>query len=278
MLFCLQFYFVMFPNFEFLGRELSPYALCVFIGVIAVTLFICLKPGRHGMSEYGMIVMHVVGAVGVFIGMHLMYGVTMYKKFFALVRDMGSLSSFAEFLSRFTEVFGGAVFYGGLLGGLLAAAICYKKMKLTPEYADLGACSIPLFHFFGRIGCFLTGCCYGIECPVGFTYHHAIDEAANNVSRFPVQLLEAGFNVFLFILLLSLFNRGKLKGRLLRLYLVLYPAFRFADEFLRGDKIRGSLWGLSTSQWISLLILTAVIVYTFATRGKGKAAGCEKIA
>ena len=262
------FFIAMFSNFEFLGRELSAYAVCVFVGVIVVTLFICLEPGKHGMSEYRAIVMHMVGAAGVFIGMHLMYGVTMYKKLFALVRDIGSLGSFAELLTRLNEIFGGAVFYGGLLGGLLAAAICYRKMKLTPEYSDLGACSIPLFHFFGRIGCFLTGCCYGVECPVGFTYHHAIDEAANGVSRFPVQLLEAGFNVFLFILLLSLFKRGKLKGRLLRLYLVLYPAFRFADEFLRGDNIRGSLWGLSTSQWISLMILAAVLAYTIAARGK----------
>ena len=263
----------MLPSFELAGRTVSPYMLCVLAGLISVTLFVCFKPAKRGLEEYKAVVLHIWGLVGVFIGMHLLYGLTMYEKLFALIKDLGSIGSFSEFLSRSGEVFGGAVFYGGLLGGLLAAAICYKKMRLTPDYADVGACSVPLFHFFGRIGCFLTGCCYGIECPVGFTYHYAAEEAANGVSRFPVQLLEAGFNLFLFILLVSLFDRGKLRGRLLRLYLVLYPVFRFADEFLRGDRIRGSFLMFSTSQWISLAILIAVALYSVFTRGGRKEGG-----
>ncbi len=267
----------MIPAFRFLGRDISSYMLCVLVGVLTVLMMLLFKKNKRGMSDYNLIVLHVVGLAGVYVGMHLLYAATMYKRLFALVRELGSIASFADFAARFGEVFGGAVFYGGLLGGLLAAAICYKKLRLTPDYADLGTCSIPLFHFFGRIGCFLAGCCYGIECPVGFTYRHALDEAANNVTRFPVQLLEAGFNLLLFLLLLGLFNKGKLRGKLLRLYLVLYPVFRFADEFLRGDRIRGSIWILSTSQWISLLILVSVAAYTVIVSKREKSGLDKKI-
>lgn len=252
---------------------MSPYSFCVMAGLIVCVLLVYFYAEGHKLSGYKMLLLHTVPLIGLFIGMHVLYALTQPQKLVKLFADIGSYPSFKDFLMRFGEVFGGAVFYGGLLGGLLTAAIVYKKQKLTPEYADVGACAIPLFHFFGRIGCFLTGCCYGVECSFGFVYKYAVDSAANGVRRFPVQLLEAGFNLFLFFLLFSLLKKGRLRGRLLRLYLLLYPAFRFADEFLRGDVIRGRLWIFSTSQWISLIILVCVITYSLITRNRGKNRG-----
>ena len=78
---------------------------------------------------------------------------------------------------------------------------------------------------------------------------------ANGVARFPVQLVEAGLNFGLFFLLWTLLRKRRLPGRLLLLYLLIYPTYRFFLEFLRGDAIRGFLLGLSTSQVISLLLL-----------------------
>ena len=106
------------------------------VGVLTVLMMLLFKKNKRGMSDYNLIVLHVVGLAGVYVGMHLFYAATMYKRLFALVRELGSIASFADFAARFGEVFGGAVFYGGLLGGLLAAAICYKKLRLTPDYAE----------------------------------------------------------------------------------------------------------------------------------------------
>ena len=86
-------------------------------------------------------------------------------------------------------------------------------------------------------------------------YHYSPAPGANGVSRFPVQLFEAVFNLGLCILFYTLFRKKKLQGSLIYVYFYAYPVFRFADEFLRGDAYRGILWGLSTSQWISIALV-----------------------
>lgn len=101
----------------------------------------------------------------------------------------------------------------GCWGGSLPAALYVRKKGFAlPEWADLLAPAIPLFHFFGRIGCFLGGCCYGVPCSFGFTYTHNLIEQANGVSRFPIQLVEAAFNLALFFLLWTLQKKGKFRG------------------------------------------------------------------
>ena len=79
---------------------------------------------------------------------------------------------------------------------------------------------------------FLGGCCYGIPSVWGVTYRHSPVVEANGISWFPVQLVEAGWNLILFLLLSRLLRQGK--GRLLPLYLALYAPARFLLEFLRA--------------------------------------------
>ena len=63
-----------------------------------------------------------------------------------------------------------------------------------------------------------------------------------------------------------LFRRKRKGLPLLITYIFLYAPVRFMLEFLRGDTIRGFLFGLSTSQWISLLLLSAAAIYTLLRR------------
>ena len=115
---------------------------------------------------------------------------------------------------------------------------------------------IPLFHFFGRLGCFTAGCCYGVEWEHGIVYEHSILESANHVARFPVQLVEAVLNLMLFFLLFYLYKRGKATHKILLLYLLIYPVYRFILEFFRGDTYRGFVGFMSTSQFISVILFT----------------------
>ena len=78
------------------------------------------------------------------------------------------------------------------------------RIACEHEHTDVAALASPLFHIFGRLGCFLSGCCFGVESSVGFVYHHCLIEEANGVSRFPVQLVEAFANLFIFLLLFIL--------------------------------------------------------------------------
>ena len=171
-----------------------------------------------------------------------------------------NITTITDIVPVLVFLFGGTIFYGGLLGALLVGWICVRKNSEYSKYIDIIAVCIPLFHFFGRIGCFLGGCCFGIESSFGFTLLHSPIIVANEVSRFPVQLLEALFNISLFFLLNYCLHNNKFKNRLLYVYLLIYPIGRFFIEFLRGDEHRGIWLFLSTSQLISIIIFAAVLI------------------
>lgn len=94
-----------------------------------------------------------------------------------------------------------------------------------------------------------------------------VDEA-NGVNRFPIQLVESFYNLLLFIFIYILYKKNKLKGNLIYLYLSLYAIARFIIEFFRGDSYRGFLFGISTSQIISILIIIFVIANIIIKRFK----------
>lgn len=160
---------------------------------------------------------------------------------------------------------GGFIFYGGIPAGI-AGVFLAGRLHHIPAADYLHVCIpvLPLAHAFGRIGCCLAGCCYGIPYggPLAITYHHTAAAAPVSVSLFPVQLLEAflEFLIFLFLLRLVFQPRGKID--LFLLYLLLYSPVRFCLEFLRADVERGRLLWFSTSQWISLSIFIGVLLYT----------------
>lgn len=249
--------FFMFPSFYFFGKEIGTYTILATIGLLVAGWFACRTAKRRGLDDNDMLVTLLISAIGVLVGSHLLYGLTNLPVIILLLRNPGYVQSFSHFIELLFYIFGGGVFYGGMLGGLAAGSI-YLRHKRLPlrQFADIAAPTIPLFHCFGRIGCFLGGCCYGVECDWGITYTHSLIPEANGVCRLPVQLIESGFNLCLFVLLAILLRRGRLNGRLLPLYLCCYPAGRFVLEWFRGDEVRGFLFGMSTSQWISIVLLT----------------------
>ena len=148
---------------------------------------------------------------------------------------------------------GGLIYYGGFLGAgvvLLAFTRLYRRPFLMT--VDLVVTALPLGHAFGRVGCFLNGCCGGIPAPVG-------NLAAFGLDHYPVQLYESAFNLALYAFLFWFFlaPARRRPGRILSLYLIIYPIGRFLLEFLRGDdRIRvGSLGSLDVAQLVSLALV-----------------------
>ena len=252
----------MFPSFVLFGREIGTYTVMATIGILIAGWFACRAAKRRGLDSNDMIVTLLFSAIGVFLGSHLLYGLTNLPTIIALIRSPEQVDSFWRLLQWLFYLLGGSVFYGGLLGGL-AAGTLYLRHKGLPlgEFGDIAAPAIPLFHCFGRIGCFLGGCCYGVEVPWGITYSNSLIPQANGVPRLPVQLIESGFNLLLFLLLYILLRKGCFRRRLLWLYCSIYPAGRFVLEFFRGDTYRGIWLGLSTSQWISLILLLVSLTF-----------------
>lgn len=245
----------MIPVFQILNKTLSAYMIFAAVGAIAAVLTVYALAQKHGLDEIQMLFMTLWSFIGIAVGGSLLYGITNFSLITDAIGNPGQFSGFGDVLERLQLVFGGFVFYGGLLGVLLIVKIYSKKKRLSLRYTDLAAVGITEFHFFGRLGCFLTGCCYGIESRFGFVYRHSLAPGANGVCRFPVQLIEIVYNAVMFFVLMHLFKKKKAEGYLINIYLFTYPVVRFFDEFLRGDTYRGFLLGLSTSQWISILLL-----------------------
>lgn len=155
---------------------------------------------------------------------------------------------------------GGFVFYGGLIFSA-AFASAYSKFSKNFSFRDLAnlAPGLALGHAIGRIGCLLAGCCYGSHCdlPIGIVF--------KGVPRHPVQLYEAIGLALLFIVLREFLKKGKNEWVLIQ-YFVGYSAIRFVLEFFRGDAIRGEFFTLSTSQWISLSLITMTLVVLLGKR------------
>lgn len=248
----------MFPGFQIGSFFLSSYGICAIIGIfIACPLAIHIYK-KHTGDDISLIFVFLFGAIGVFLGMHLLYGITNIRYWGILL----NAKNFIDFCERFGTLFGGSVFYGGLIGGLIAGGICIKIQKLPVDIAtDCAAAAIPLFHGFARIGCFMGGCCYGVEWEHGVTFTNSIVESANGVPRVPIQLFESGLEFLIFAVIFVLLTRtNKLRGGLLALYLLIYSVGRFILEFWRGDEYRGFMFGLSTSQLISILVFIGALV------------------
>lgn len=251
---------IIYPYFYFFGKQVGSYALCAIIGIIAafIASYLISKSRKLGFSFDDLLLMFVVMFVGLIAGGHLMFAVTNIGRLAKLFSYIGRISA-SNFLLALADCFGGNVFYGGFLGGLLALTL-YLRLSEFKDHrrgADLYATVTPLFHAFGRIGCFLGGCCYGVESTVGFTVtNNSLSPEINGVKRFPISLVEAAINlvIFLIILRLSCKKEGRRSFSAIGVYLTLYPVARFVIEFFRGDVVRGFFLGLSTSQWISIIL------------------------
>lgn len=155
----------------------------------------------------------------------------------------------------------GFVFYGSFIFAVPTMLWFFRKHKLnTYKMLDVMAVVTCIVHMFGRIGCFLAGCCYGkpTTSALGVTYTNEACQAPLNQPLVPTQLLEAGF-IFLVMLVLLLIKSKfqKFYGQLFLLYLILYAIGRSVLEIFRGDVARGFIIDgiLSHSQFIALLIV-----------------------
>ena len=259
----------MFPTFELFGRTVGLYGLCAAVGFLALLLCVALLARRRGLVPEEEVIVALVSAGGAAVGAVLLYGLTnlpLLAQAVAAYAD-GSYPGLGAFLADVARCFGGFVFYGGLIGALVACCLYSRRRGYDVlGQLDLFAVAVPLFHVFGRIGCFLGGCCYGVEADWGPVFTLSPIPSANGVPRVPVQLFEAAGNLLIFAGLLALFLKGAFRRRLIAVYGIAYGTLRFVDEFWRGDVYRG-IWGpFSTSQWISLALVAGSVVLLIVLR------------
>lgn len=171
----------------------------------------------------------------------------------------------------------GFVVYGGIVGGVLGVWLCCKKNRVSfPAYADVLIPTVAQAQGFGRLGCFLAGCCYGKACnsPLSVVFP-AGSFAPAGVPLLPTQLFSAAADFLLAFILVRIDRRSTKDGLLMPVYLMLYSVGRFLIEFLRDDP-RGSVGALSTSQFIAVpMFLLALLWYRKSYAGKAAGAQTE---
>ena len=169
-------------------------------------------------------------------------------------------SGWQEFMSLLRS---GGVFYGGLIAAVVVCILQLRRHRLPLwQSGDLFAPGIALGYMVGRLGCLMAGCCYGKPTEVAWAITFT-DPAANlnvgtplNVPLHPTQLYESAAGLVMLVALLALEKRpNPYPGRTFWSFVAMYSVLRFGIEFFRGYD-RGVVFStISTSQFISLILL-----------------------
>lgn len=251
----------MLPYLNLFGISIPMYGVWIFVGLVLAILLAVFRAKKADLKRDDVFYTCLFAIIGLIVGGKLLYLITVIPIFVQRPELLASEEVWKALMM------GGFVFYGGLIGALLMI-FWYTKLYKIPVFSMLDGLipSVPLAHAFGRIGCFFAGCCYGIPSEYGVEFS-ASEIAPHGVKLLPVQLIEAGLNMVLFALLLILGRFCRRRGLLTGVYLGGYAVIRFVLEFFRYDAERGGFWGLSTSQWISIILLPiAVLIICFAEK------------
>lgn len=176
-----------------------------------------------------------------------------------------------ELLSKPLEIFkiwkGGLVYYGGVIGAVVAGiVICRKKRLPAWKVFDVYAPGLALGHVLGRLGCFFAGCCYGRQCDPHAWYavvfpdtEHGI--APPGIALYPSQVMESIGDLLIFAVLVVFRRHKTFDGQVFMLYVISYGVLRSTIELFRNDESRNFVIpGLfSSAQGISLLAIVGVI-------------------
>lgn len=229
------------------GLTVHGYGLCIGLGIAAALLLIWRRAEERKLD---------VKTVNTLVLLILAAGFAGAKIFFLFAH-------WSEFRANPPGVLGseGFVVYGGIVCGLGAAYLyCRKRSLPFLRWADCFVPGVALAQGFGRIGCFLAGCCFGKPTDSIFGVVFPAGSAAPaGVPLWPVQLFSAAGDLLLAGTLLLLEKKRRGDGLLTGAYLLLYSVGRFLIEFLRADP-RGAVGIFSTSQFIALFAAAAAAV------------------
>ena len=219
-------------------------------------LWLAMRRARQwGLDPTRVLDLGIYIIIAALIGAKLLLFVVDFEQFSASPQDLLSLAR------------SGGVFYGGLILAVVVAFWYIARHRL-PFWTtcDVFAPGIALGHVTGRLGCLAAGCCYGRPTDVAWAITFTNPLAAANVGTplgiplHPTQIYEAGAELLILVLLLATERRGRpFAGRTFWSYMLLYAISRYIVEIYRGDP-RGEFFGVSTSQFISLVLAPLSIV------------------
>ncbi len=298
----------MYPTLFHAGQlSLHTYGIAIAVGFLVGILLLVHSGRRQGISVERLLDLAFWILVSSLLGSRLLFIITDAKTTYGrcVGLDQSGSRSVGQILFDCTRSLhlweGGLVYYGGLISALFVSLWYTRRHKMNfYRVADLAIPFVALGHFFGRLGCFFAGCCYGKVTraawglsfpPASMIYHEMVQYGLLSAAAkatppvYPTQLFEAVAELGIFFLLLAINQHKRYHGQGLLIYLVTYPIVRFLLEMLRADPDRrylisldtpglnrllglpqGSPALLSTSQLISLLCLIVAVVLLWHLR------------
>ena len=206
--------------------------------------------------------------IGTIVGGRVMFVINTWGERFATENR----SLFEAILESFKVWEGGLVFYGGMLGSILAVWIYLKINKIdTLSFLDLfstyGGLGLAIHRPFG---CYLNGCCYGAPTNAPWGVHFPLEASATKwwgveQALHPTQIYMGLSGLMIFFALLWLRNKKKRHGEVFGALFMIYATNRFLIEFVRGDKIRGHV---PTFSMLFLALFVAGLLIYFFFRAK----------
>jgi phosphatidylglycerol:prolipoprotein diacylglycerol transferase len=261
--------------FKFFGMQITTYGT-----MLAIALFACYFLARRTFRQAGfklsdtqimdICVLSVVSGV---VGSRALY----------VLQNIGSFGSFFD-LFKVWE--GGLSFHGGLIGGTIAMVIYLKRKRIPVMRAGDAILPCVLIGLsWGRIGCFMNGCCFGkvssvpwaVQFPAGspaFYKHQNLELLAEDATRslavHPAQFYATVLAVLTVMFLLWLQGKKKPDGTVLAASALVYGITRFVLEFFRDDDV-AMAGGLTQSQFLSMGIFAAGVLLFAVLSARSKA-------
>jgi phosphatidylglycerol:prolipoprotein diacylglycerol transferase len=232
--------------FDVFGIPINSYGVCVGIGALAAFLLARRLAVRTTITTAQLLDLTIICVVSGVVGGRLLYVFLHWDEY----------SSDLPSIFRIWEQ--GLTSYGAMIA-ILAALTLYARRASIPllQLLDLVAAPGALAYAFGRIGCFMAGCCHGsaTDLPWACAFPYAEDPSLRDVPVHPAQLYAAFLN-FLFAAWLSrLWTKRRFEGQVFFCYLMLYSAYRvFVEFFRRGATSETWLAGLTPAQWAAILL------------------------
>lgn len=223
------------------------YGLMIAIGILAAMFIGDARAKKRGLQSDEIYNLTLVCAFFGFLGAKLLFCIVEWRQF--IQNPLSLLKS------------SGFVVYGGIIVGVLAGFLWTKFRKLNFwDYFDIVLPSVAVAQAFGRLGCFLAGCCYGRETNAwyGIAFRNSL-YAPNHVKLIPTQLISAAGMFVIAGILFFYARKERKRGQVGFFYLILYSIGRPCVEFLRND-YRGEIGIFSTAQFISVFILIFGVV------------------
>ena len=228
------------------------YGFMMALGVAVSLVLITKKARKEGIDEEPVLDLTIISVLAGLIGARLFYVFFYDWDYYRM-----NLLQILDFRNE------GLVWYGAFILGAIAAIIYIRIKGLSFwRMLDLFAPYLALGYAFGRVGCFLNGCCFGTPTMVPWG---VVFPALDLVPRHPTQLYSAILSLGLFAYLLRLYPRRRFEGQVFLTYIIGYALLRFAVEFFRENLIVAAGFSIAQVMAAGILIL-AVIVYWYRSR------------